>query len=102
MSWRKGRKLIIHIADAGAHGFQYSENYMYGNQGPLLDMNIKECKKRDISIASFQIGLLPQKSFQRVKMLYGNKNIIIQEFDQNKKDPGYFTNLVVDSITRVT
>ena len=38
-------------------------------------------------------------------MLYqnmGNKNFKIQEFDQNKKDPGYFTDLVVNAITKVT
>ena len=102
MSWREGRKLIIHIADAGAHGYQYSDNFNYQDQGPLLDMYIKECQKRNIFIVSFQIGSSPQKSFQRIKMLYGNKNINIQNFDQNKKDSGYFTNLVVESIINVT
>ena len=33
---------------------------------------------------------------------YGNKNYKIQEFDQNNKDPGYFTNLVVNAIIKVT
>ena len=102
MSWRNGIKLIIHIADAGAHGYQYSDNFKYLDQGPLLDMYIKECQKRNIFIVSFQIGSSPQKSFERIKMLYDNKNINIQKFDQDKKDPGYFTNLVVGSIINVT
>ena len=102
MSWRNGIKLIIHIADAGAHGIQYSNNDKYQDQGPLLDKLIKECKKKNIYIVSFQIDRLPQKSFQRIKMLYDNKNIRIQDFDQNKKEPGYFTNLVVKSIIGVT
>ena len=102
ISWRTGSKLIIHIADAGAHGIQYSNCDIYPEQGPLLDMCIKECKKNNIFIVAFQIGPSPQKSFQRVKMIYNNKNIRIQNFDQNKKAPGYFTNLVVESIIRVT
>ena len=102
MSWRTGNKLIIHIADAGAHGIHYSDKHKFRDQGPLLDECIIKCKQRDISIVSFQIGDHPKKSFQRVKMLYENKNVVIQDFDQNKKDPGYFTNLVVESIIRVT
>ena len=41
----------------------------------------------------------------KVKSLYdicGNKSFKIQEFDQNKKDPGYFTDLVIDAIIKVT
>ena len=106
MKWRDGNKLIIHIADAGAHGVEYSENDKYEAQGPILDDYIKECSKRKINIVSFQIGSEPKKSFMRIKELYNNNdmsnNFKVQEFDQNKKDPGYFTNLVIDSIIKVT
>ena len=32
----------------------------------------------------------------------GNNNYKIQEFDDKKKDPGYFTDLVVNAIIKVT
>ena len=58
-----------------------------------------------ITILAFKIGFEPQKSFSRFQSLYnslGNKNYIIQEFDQNRKDVGYFIDLVVNAITKVT
>ena len=105
MSWRSGNRLIIHIADAGAHGTDYTSGDSYPDEGPKLDNYIKECSGKRITIVAFQIGSEPQKSFSRAKTLYnnlGNKNFKIQDFDQNKKDPGYFTDLVVNAIVKVT
>ena len=105
MSWRNGNKLIIHIADVGAHGIEYSSGDKHKSETSKLDNYIQECAKRNITIVSFKIGSKPQQSFSRAQTLYNNmgkKNFKIQEFDQNKKDPGYFTNLVVDAITKVT
>ena len=103
--WRGGNRLIIHIADAGAHGTEYTSGDKYPSEGPKLDNYIRECANRKITIVCFKIGSEPQKSFSRGQMLYqnmGNRNFKIQEFDQNKKDPGYFTDLVVNAITKVT
>ena len=105
MSWRSGNRLIIHIADAGAHGTDYTSGDKYPSEGPKLDNYIRECAKRNITIVAFKIGSEPQKSFDRSKYLYNNmgkSNYKIQEFDQNKKDPGYFTDLVVNAIIKVT
>jgi hypothetical protein len=105
LKWRNGNRLIIHIADAGAHGTDYTSGDKYSSEGPKLDNYIRECSSRNITIVAFKIGSKPQKSFERSKMLYNNmgkNNYKIQEFDQNKKDPGYFTDLVVDSIIKVT
>ena len=105
MSWRSGNRLIIHIADAGAHGTDYTSGDKYSSEGPKLDNYIRECANRNITIVAFKIGSEPQKSFDRSKYLYNNMgktNYKIQEFDQNKKDPGYFTDLVVNAITKVT
>ena len=105
ISWRSGNRLIIHIADAGAHGTDYTSGDKYSSEGPKLDNYIRECANRKITIVCFQIGSEPHKSFSRAKMLYnnmGNNNFKIQDFDQNKKDPGYFTDLVVNAITKVT
>ena len=105
MSWRSGNRLIIHIADAGAYGTDYISGDNYSYEGPKLDNYIRECSNRNIIIVAFKIGSEPEKSFKRSQMLYnsmGNKNYKIQEFDQNKKDPGYFTDLVVNAIIKVT
>ena len=105
MHWRSGNRLIIHIADAGAHGTEYTTNDKYSSEGPKLDNYIRECSGNKITIVAFQIGSEPQKSFSRAKSLYnslGNNNFKIQDFDQNKKDPGYFIDLVVSAIVKVT
>jgi len=104
LSWRSGNRLIIHIADAGAHGTEYTSGDKYSSEGPKLDKYIKKCSDNKITIVAFKIGSEPEKSFSRCQSLnsYGNKNYKIQEFDQNKKDPGYFTDLVVNAIVKVT
>ena len=43
MKWRNGIKLIIHIADDGAHGEKFSRGDKYPEQGPLLINKIEEC-----------------------------------------------------------
>ena len=105
IKWRSGNRLIIHIADAGAHGTEYTSGDKYPSEGPKLDNYIRQCSGKNISIVAFKIGSEPQKSFSKCQSLYnslGNKNYKIQEFDQNKKDPGYFTDLVVDAVVKVT
>ena len=112
MNWLNGKKLIIHITDAGAHGTEYSQGDKYNDQGVRLDRLITECSNKKIIIVAFQIKnqetnkFLSQQSFERVKMIYANhgngKNFRSEEFDQNKLDKGYFTSLVVGTITKVT
>jgi len=105
MGWRSGNRLIIHIADAGAHGKDYTSYDNYPAEGPKLDNLIRQCANQNITIVAFKIGSEPQQSFSRSNSLYnscGKTNYKIQEFDQNKKDTGYFTDLVVDAIVKVT
>ena len=106
IGWRNGIRLIIHIADAGAHGKEYSTNDKYPKEGPKLDALIQKCSDKKINIVCFPIGEEPKQSFERIEKLYKlygkNKVKIEKEFDQNKKDPLYFTNMIVESITKVT
>ncbi len=106
MNWRNGNKLIIHIADAGAHGTIYSVNDEYDKEGDKLDKKIRECIEKNIIIVGFKIGNEPDQSFNRIKYLYksyGNENnVIITELNRENKNVGYFTDLVVNSITKVT
>ena len=65
----------------------------------------KNALKKNIIIVGFQISFIPAQFFARVEMLYKslkNNNFIIQGFNQSIKNPGYFTNLVVNSIIDVT
>ena len=112
MNWRNGKKLIIHITDAGAHGIKYSQRDQHYEEGEKLDSLITECSNKKIIIVAFQIRnqetnkFLSQQSFERVKMIYITngyvKNFRSEVFDQNRLDKGYFTSLVVASITKVT
>ena len=105
MSWRSGNRLIIHIADAGAHGTNYTSNDNYPSEGPKLDNLLRISADMKISIVAFEIGSEPHQSFSRSQSLYdsyGNKNYKIQSFDQNNKNHGYFTDLVVNAIVKVT
>ena len=66
---------------------------------------MKKSSDMKINIVAFKIGSKPEKSFLRSQNLYnnyGNKNYKIQEFDQNNKDPGYLTYLVINAIIKVT
>ena len=112
MHWRNGKKLIIHITDSGAHGTEYSQGDRHPEEGWKLTKLIKECSSKEIIIAAFQIKnpklreCLCQQSFNKVKDLYREagkeENFESKDFDQNRLDPGYFTDLVVKTITKVT
>ena len=80
MEWRNGIKLIIHIADAGAHGKEFSKEDKYPDEGPKLTSLIEECAKRNINIIGFKIGEEPEQSFEKLSEIYDiyklhNKNL---------------------------
>ena len=102
INWRNGIKLIIHIADAQPHGSpsDYTSCHSFPEEGPKLDELNKRLAVSNFSVSAFSIGSYPDKAFQRCKRIflkYGNTNYEIKDFDQNRKDPGYFTNMLVDS-----
>ena len=70
ISWREGSKLIIHIADAGAHGVEFSSGDRHPEQGPLLPPYIKKCVEKKIKIIGFKIGSSPSNSFNKIKQIY--------------------------------
>lgn len=70
ISWREGSKLIIHIADAGAHGVDFSDGDKHLEQGPLLPPYIKKCVDKNIKIIGFRIGSSLVKSFNKLKQIY--------------------------------
>ena len=74
MKWRKdSKKIIIHIADAGAHTLRFSDGDTKHNtkdqEIKLVDL-IKKCAKKKISIFGYQINQTPKKSFVECKKIY--------------------------------
>jgi len=108
MNWENGTRIIIHIADAPAHSTLYNDGGDggdYSTEGPKLDNYIQKCAYMNINIVAFKIGSSPDKSFQRVKQIYNNNgkyNFKMTDFDQNRTDPSYFVDLVVNSVKGVT
>ena len=113
MKWRNGIKLIIHIADAGAHGKEFSKNDRrnYDKQGPLLHEKIKACVERNINIIGFKIEEEAKQSFDKIKEIYDeyklSKDIkdngqFIEIYDFNRKNAlDDFYNLVKQAINEV-
>ena len=83
IEWRNGIKLIIHIADAGAHGKEFSKKDKYTEEGPKLIPLIEKCAEKNINIIGFKIGESPKQSFDKLSEIYDNYKI-------HKKDNGQF------------
>ena len=110
VAWREGTKLIIHIADAGAHGTEFSSGDTHPEQGPLLYKYINRCVDKEIKIIGFKIGSTAQQSFQKISLIYnthkaeiGGKNQLIEIYDfnrgSNSEISNQFKNLVVKAAT---
>ena len=83
MNWRNGLKLIIHIADAGAHGTEFSRGDSYPKEGPKLEKLIKECVDKNINIIGFKIEKEAEQSFEKMSEIYN-------EYKMSGKDNGQF------------
>ena len=70
INWRKGNKLIIHIADDGAHGEEFTKKDPLPEEGLKLTNLIKKCVDDNINIISFKIGEKPRQSFEKDKEIY--------------------------------
>ena len=83
MKWRNGMKLIIHIADAGAHGVEFSRGDKYPEEGPKLEKLIKECVDKNINIIGFKMDQEAEQSFEKMSEIYN-------EYKMSGKDNGQF------------
>ena len=70
--WRRGIKLIIHIADAPAHGDEFAGKKNYTEEGPKLIEQIKNCVNQEIKIFGLFIGHSAENSFLKFKEYYEN------------------------------
>ncbi|OHT15062.1 hypothetical protein TRFO_42713 [Tritrichomonas foetus] len=101
MNWRKGIRLIIHIADAPAHGNSYCNEFMHNEEGSKLDPLIQSCSSSEIKIIGMPIGSYPMKSYIRCQELYNtsrgpNSMYRINLFSQGSSDLSrYFKDTIV-------
>lgn len=101
ISWRKGLRCIVHIADAGAHGTKYSPGDGHPEEGPKLDLLIPKCISNNFQIIALNIGSEALISFNLFKELFlnsGGKQYIIKEFDPCSCRDEYFSDLVVANV----
>ena len=93
IAWREGTRLIIHIADAGAHGKEFSPSDNHPEQGPLLPPYIKKCVEKNIKIVAFQIDapFLGSKneitdslsnSFKKIREIYYSHKSRVKDIGQ--------------------
>ena len=83
IKWRKGTRLIIHIADYGGHGAEFSNKDRYSSEGPKMIPLIKKCVEMGIKIIGFKIGKEPTKSFNKLVEIYN-------KYKESAKDLGQF------------
>jgi hypothetical protein len=110
IKWRDGTKLIIHIADDGAHGEEFSKGDKFPEQGDILIDKIKECVNRNINIIGFKIGKDPEQSFEKLKEINDEYKIAqrknsqfveLYEFNRNKVSDEFY-NRVMEAVTEVS
>ena len=103
IAWRNGTRLIIHIADAPAHGSQWCGSNNHEEENSKLYPMIQKCVDKKIKIIGFQIGSSPKTSFTKFQQEYNSKGGIlykIQEFKSgmsSSKISEHFRDMVVES-----
>lgn len=101
IAWRNGTRLIIHIADAPAHGSEWCNSKNHEEENSKLYPMIQKCVDKDIKIIGFQIGDYPKPSFIKFEKEYNFRGGLfykIQKFDKNLKTneiSNYFKDMVV-------
>ena len=107
MNWReKSIKIIIHIADAGAHSLRFSDCDSKHNSKEYekeLENLIQNCAKKCITIFGFQITDEPKKSFTECEKIYNevkseNSEYQISQFNE-LKDEGIIAEKLKENVT---
>ena len=88
IKWRKGKRWIIHICDAPAHGELFSKNSYDDHKEKKYEddliNNIKECADKNIEIIGVYKGEDAKNCFLECKKIYDENNgktFIIQEYN---------------------
>ena len=80
ISWRDGIKLIIHLADDGAHGKLFTEDDQYPEEEAKLINELINCASKDIRVFGYVIKEFCRRSFDEASKIYRNKGGIFEVF----------------------
>ena len=73
ISWRNGVRIIIHLADAGAHGNLFTNFDKYPEEENKLINELEKCIQKKIDIFGYVILEGSRKSFEECSKIYRNK-----------------------------
>ena len=73
ISWRNGKKVIIHLADAGAHGKEFTRFDKYKDEGEKLMYELDRCFENKITIFGYVIREDARNSFNECQKIYRKK-----------------------------
>ena len=103
IAWRNGTRLIIHIADAPAHGSEWCNKENHESENPKLYTRIQKCVDKNIKIIGFQIGNYPKPSFSKFEKEYKSRGGILYKIYKfnNKMNANeisqHFKDMVIES-----
>ena len=104
IAWRNGIKLIIHIADAPAHGKLFCGYDNYNEEETKLPPLLEIIAKKKIKIYAFQLNSNPLISFNKCSELYksyGGLMYEIKDFSHISSDEmmNNFKNFIIEAAT---
>lgn len=86
ISWRNGIRIIIHLADAGAHGKLFTNYDKYPEEEEKLIIELEKCLKKNIDIFGYVILEGSRNSFEQCSKIYRSKGGLYEiiNFFQNQ------------------
>ena len=70
INWRNGVKVIIHLADAGAHGKEFTLSDKYPEESDKLKTELLKCCQKGIKIFGYVITYDAENSFNQCQNNY--------------------------------
>ena len=81
ISWGDGDKIIIHLADAGAHGKLFTKNDNYPQEEEKLIKELEKCALKNITIFGYIIQEDARNSFEESAKIYRSKGGFFEIFN---------------------
>ena len=81
ISWRDGYKIIMHLADAGAHGKLFTKNDKYPEEEGKLIEELQKCALKNIKIFGYIIKDDSKNSFNECSKIYRSKGGSFEVFN---------------------
>ena len=70
INWRNGKKVILHLADAGAHGKEFTLSDKYPEESEKLKQELLKCCQKKIKIFGYVITEDARHSFNQSQNYY--------------------------------